>query len=253
MNHASRQVFSLLSASLPVTGLGEAQLLPYGAFSARDGRPGPGKQWRVDDQGGRQLAAQMNAVASLTPIVIDYDHQTLRAAQNGKPAPAAGWIRSVEWRSLAGLFAKVDWTADAKACIDARTYRYISPVITFDNVTGAVTGVLLAALVNHPALLGMSGVVSQLASQFTPNTPLHSATQMSDRSREVFMSAFGRTPEELRAIGASRDAAALSAQLGHRDGFDVPGYETFTDNQKAIWMNSFGKSPAELRRLAPSE
>lgn len=31
----------------------EVQLLPAGEFAARDGRPGPGQKWRLDDAGGR--------------------------------------------------------------------------------------------------------------------------------------------------------------------------------------------------------
>lgn len=155
-----RLALAILAASiaLPTTGgtdgLGRAQLLPAGEFTARDGRPGVGKTWKLTDAQGAALAASVNAVAQQTPIVIDYDHQTLTAQATGTKAPAAGWIKRVEWLSGQGLFADVEWTAAAKAHIDAKEYRYISPVIQYDQA-GVVVGMALAALVNFPALLGM--------------------------------------------------------------------------------------------------
>ena len=165
-----RLISALLASAFALgASAGQAQLLPAGDFAARDGRPGPGKHWRLTDAQGQSLAAAISAVAAQTPIVIDYDHQTIRAEKNGQPAPAAGWILSAEWRPGAGLFAKVDWTDAAKAQIDSRQYRYISPVIVSDEDTGQVTGLLLAALLNHPAILGMEPVVAQLATQFSIN------------------------------------------------------------------------------------
>lgn len=161
-----RFLAALLALSMPLHGAGEAQLLPAGKFSARDGRPGPGKQWEVTDAQGVKLATTLNAVAAKTPIVIDYDHQTLHSEKNGQQALAAGWIKSVEWRAGNGLFATVEWTAKAKGHIDAKEYLYISPVITYDEA-GLVTGVLLAALVNYPALTGMNAAVAQLAAQLS--------------------------------------------------------------------------------------
>jgi hypothetical protein len=57
----------------------------------------------------------------------------------------------------------VEWTADAIADIKAKRYRYISPVIAFDKATGAVTNVLMAALVNAPALDGMQDLAANIA------------------------------------------------------------------------------------------
>lgn len=160
-----RLVTALLAATLPLVANGQTQLLPAGEFKARDGRPGPGKTWKVDDARGQALAAQLNRVAAATPVVIDYEHQTLHAEKNGQPAPAAGWIKSVTWLSGKGLVSKVEWTPKARAAIDADEYRYISPVITFDEDSGEVTGLHLAALTNYPALLGMDAVVAALNTQ----------------------------------------------------------------------------------------
>lgn len=174
-----RLLTAILAASLAITADGRAQVLPFGEFKARDGRPGPGKTWKLDDAKGAALAARMNAVAALTPIVVDYDHQTLHAITTGAKAPASGWMSKVEWLNGQGLFAQVDWTANAKALIDAKEYRYFSPVIEHDEDTGEVTGVLMGALVNYPALLGMQAVEAALAAQFsTPRTPTSESTDM---------------------------------------------------------------------------
>jgi phage I-like protein len=165
-----RLLTALLSASLPLLANGQAQLLPAGEFAARDGRPGPGKSWRVSDEQGLKLATAMNTTIAATPIVIDYEHQTLHKERNGQPAPAAGWIKSVTWLSGKGLVSDVEWTDKARTAINSGEYRYISPVITWDADSGAVTGVHLAALTNFPALLGMDAAVAALSS-LTPNDP----------------------------------------------------------------------------------
>lgn len=177
---------------------GQAQLLPAGKFAARDGRPAAGKQWEVTDAQGQKLAAAINAVAARTPIVIDYDHQTLRAEKNGQLAPAAGWIKSVEWLAGKGLFATVEWTPAAKARIEAGEYRYISPVITADD-DGVVVDVHLAALVNHPALVGMEPALAQLQAR------LQTPTEQQDMNLLVALAA---------VLGLAADAnetAALDA------------------------------------------
>lgn len=166
---AAATSLALLAATLPLSaatidanGLGEAQLLPFGEFKARDGRPGPGKTWKLDNEHGRAIAASLNAIARQTPLLFDYEHQTLTATEKGHKAPAAGWSREVEWRDGQGLWAKVRWTATAKGHIQAEEYLYISPVITSD-ADGTVTGVLMGSLVNYPALLGMEPVVAALS------------------------------------------------------------------------------------------
>jgi phage I-like protein len=105
-------------------------------------------------------------------MLVDYDHQTMTAPNTGAKAPAAGWITQLEWVDGQGLFAQVDWTANAKTFIQGQEYRYFSPVIQYDDDTGEVTNVLMGALVNFPGLQGMQAVDAALAAQFaTPVTP----------------------------------------------------------------------------------
>ena len=121
------------------------ELLPGGVFYGRDGR-GP---FRIDDPAAviaSTTAMQMNA-----GIPIDYDHATDFGAPEGRPAPAAGWIRELEVREGA-VWGRVEWTARAASSIVAREYRYVSPVFQFDAKDGSVTRLLRAGLTNNPNL-----------------------------------------------------------------------------------------------------
>ncbi len=164
------RLLSALLASTFAIGAGEAaaqiQLLPAGEFAARDGRPGPGRSWNVTDEQGALLASDFTATAAKTPVVVDYDHQTLYVEKHGQKAPAAGWMSAAEWRPGVGLFATVTWTPAATQHITDGEYRFISPVLMYEPDTLRIRGVALAALVNYPALLGMSPVLAQLATQF---------------------------------------------------------------------------------------
>ena len=224
-----RLLVALLAATLPLTGNGEAQLLPAGSFAARDGRPGPGKQWTLSDAQGLNVAAALNAIAARTPVVIDYDHQTLHAEKNGQKAPAAGWIKGgVEWRPGQGMFCAVEWTAAAKAHIDAKEYLYISPVITFD-AAGNVTGVLLAALVNYPAITGMSPAVAALSALSSLSNPEPDMTVLAALIAALGIAADTKESDAIAAVSAlkatidARNSAplvptALSAALGLQAG-----------------------------------
>ena len=142
---------------------GRIQLFPAGEFSARDGGPGTlrgvkAKAWTLTFDDAATVIARWRQRE--TPLVVDYEHQTINAAENGKPAPAAGWIESLE-AGPDGLYATVKWTDAARAFIQADEYRYISPVFSFDPETGAVLELKSAALTNYPALDGMDAVTAR--------------------------------------------------------------------------------------------
>lgn len=123
------------------------QLLPYGVFQGRDGR-GP---YRLADQAAaKKVIAATKTYQRGADLPVDYDHQALNAASNGKPAPASGWIRDLEARAD-GLWGRVEWTASATAQLQAREYRYFSPVFRHRN-DGTVTRLVCGALTNLPNL-----------------------------------------------------------------------------------------------------
>lgn len=138
------------------------QLLPLGRFRARDGRPAadyPALQdWLCDTSVAQALIARFNAEGM--PLLLDYEHQTLLAEENGQPAPASGWGANLQLLDD-GLYAEVEWTERAKAMIRAGEYRFISPVFTFDEKSGAVLKLLHVALTNYPALTGQRPVAAK--------------------------------------------------------------------------------------------
>jgi phage I-like protein len=180
------------------------QLLPAGEFSARDGRPASiaaCKAWVCGSQQAQALIA--SASRQTNPMVIDYEHQTLNSQQNGQPAPAAGWFKTLEWRDGAGLFATdVEWTPAAARAIAEREYRYISPVFEFDPQTGAVQRMHMAALTNNPGLDGMKAVALS-AFHFSTQEP-----QM-NKLLQALLTALGLTEQ----TSEDQAVAALNARL----------------------------------------
>ncbi|MBC3252853.1 phage protease [Serratia fonticola] len=156
-----KTLIAYCSQEIAKTG-NEFMLFPVGEFRGIDGRPAECKSWVMNAALAQVLIAQ--ASARKLDYVTDYEHQTLRAKENGQPAPASGWFHDLEWREGVGLFAvNVKWTAAAAAMIASQEYRYISPVFSYDK-NGNVTGLLHAALTNTPALDDMDEVLLAAAS-----------------------------------------------------------------------------------------
>jgi len=149
---SNEHMLAASAAEIAVAGAADARqapseilLMPAGEVRARphDGRP----PWYNRDADAIVAATQ----ALKAPIAIDYEHQGVRSAKNGQPAPAAGWIKRTFARDGA-VWGEVEWTGRAKAHIEAREYRFISPVFRHHRQTRAVTRIEGAALVNDPAL-----------------------------------------------------------------------------------------------------
>ncbi|VVE14881.1 Mu-like prophage FluMu I protein [Pandoraea anapnoica] len=181
----------IASLSIQITpGTGVVQLVPAGDFRANDGRPFECAAWCLTDENAQKIVSALAACAK--PMVIDWEHQSLYAAQSAQPAPApaAGWFKTLEWRPGQGLYATdVKWTARAAASIDAEEYRYISPIFAYDK-SGNVTKLLNAALTNNPALDDLDEVQLAAASRLAGDkTPPQSPPIPADKSQELPMSA----------------------------------------------------------------
>lgn len=91
-----------------------------------------------------------------TDMVVDYNHGSL--AENGpETSKAAGWVKALVDKGASGLWATVEWTAEAAGYIKEKQYRYISPEFStdyFDKLTGDYVGpaLLAVALTNRPFL-----------------------------------------------------------------------------------------------------
>lgn len=144
----SRQARSAaqLAAGLQPPAAGDARgagapewihLLPQGPeLSGRDGRA-----WRLDDPHAVVAATRL-------PLAVTYDH----AGFFGREAPAAGWIEALEVRAD-GVWGRVEWTADGRAAVEGKAYRFVSPEFVHDADPPRRIGALLGAgLTNSPNL-----------------------------------------------------------------------------------------------------
>ena len=130
--------------STPEGGLPDwYHVLPAGEFRGRDGR------------GPYRLRAPGDVVEAFAAwggdLCVDYEHQTLTAAEKAGPVPAAGWVKAIEARAD-GIWARIEWTATAAAALKAKEYRYLSPVFGYDSATGDVRVLKMVALTNIPNL-----------------------------------------------------------------------------------------------------
>ena len=125
-------------------------LLPAGRVELVD-RPEP---LQVDPE---SLASLVRTFRSRgVDLVIDYEHQSL----HGRQAPAAGWIKDLEARPD-GLWAKVEWTPQAREYLRNREYRYFSPVLQLDPVTRKPQALMQVGLTNVPAIKKLPPLVAK--------------------------------------------------------------------------------------------
>jgi phage I-like protein len=141
-------LLAAFSAALSAQAGGWQLVLPAGEFSARDGR-GP---FRTGDRVALEaILSQTRAYHGQTDMVVDYDHQSFAVFSGEKSvsAKAAGWVRQLEARDD-GIWANIEWTKAAAEAIEAKEYRYLSPVIPHGK-DGQVRIILSVALTNVPA------------------------------------------------------------------------------------------------------
>jgi phage I-like protein len=119
-------------------------VLPAGTVTGSDGR-GP---YTLSDPAA--VMSETRRYHGKKQMVVDFEHQSINARQNGKPAPAAGWISGMQAKPD-GIWALVNWTAQAAEMIRNKAYRYVSPVFNHDS-QGRIGRLLNVALTNTPNL-----------------------------------------------------------------------------------------------------
>lgn len=195
-------------------------LLTHGEMSARDGR-------RFVLADAAAVVERTLARAGKAHLPIDYEHQTDLAAENGRPAPAAGWISQLSVRAD-GIWALVDWTAKARAMLAAREYRYISPTFMADKDTGTVRVILRAALTNNPALELTALASARLNGEPTMKLPIEITkalglleTATADDAVTAIKALSGPTPEMASTLAAMatvvKELNALKQSSGSRN------------------------------------
>lgn len=123
-------------------------LLPIGPLDAVDGR-----KWRIDDRAhADSVVAATRQRLGRRDFMFDYDHQSHRAPAVAGRAMAAGWAKADGLHvEDDGIYAEVEWTAQARSELRDRQYRYISPEFGHTK-DGRITRLFTAALTNTPAL-----------------------------------------------------------------------------------------------------
>lgn len=212
-------------ADLNPIALNEIRMFPAGEFRARDGRPFEVPAWRIDAVIAARVIAR--AEAAKDDWVIDYEHQTLSTEKNGQPAPAAGWGKKLEWRDD-GLYAvALRWNERARAAIAAGEYRYVSPVFEYDQKTGEVLAIRMAALTNFAGIDGLDDLNARAAAKFQSDVPAQENDHM---KREDLIKLLGlnadATDDVIDAALAALKAKADTLQetrnfLGVKDGESI--------------------------------
>lgn len=227
------------------------QLVPMGAFTGRDGRAFT----TVDAIHATGIVAATKARAGSMDLVIDYDHQTDFGAKPGVggTAVASGWMKELQARAD-GIWARVEWTAEAARKLVGREYRYLSPVFQHTQ-DGTVTRILRAGLTNSPNL-ELAAVAAE-QSQEQEDVKLH----------ELVAGALGlqatATEAEIStaltvAVNAAAELTTIRAAAKAKDGDDAEAVITAIQSQaqvdpaRYVPIETFTAVNAELAKLRGS-
>lgn len=188
-----------------------------GLNKARDGR-----SFTVDDP--VRIVQLSNAYKGSIDLLVDYEHQFDRAAKNGQPAPAAGWIKELSATGpdgTPGIWARVEWVPAALSKIKAREYRYLSAAIAHDD-KNVVQLVPRASLVNQPAL--------------DTATALFSAQPLKETDVKLLQAMLGAlalptTISEDDFLKMFTPLGALLAALGKQAGVEISALSAMTADQ----------------------
>ena len=192
-------------------------LLPAGTFQGRDGR-GP---YQLSDATAVMTASREHA--GRTMMAIDYDHQLDYSQANGKPAPAAGWIKGLQARSD-GIWGLAEWTERAASHLAKREYRYLSPAFHHTS-DGTVTRLLRAALTNNPNLDQLTALAS-MENTMDELSELKTLLELPDAADTPAITA------KVRELMTARHAAA-----------------TLPDPAKYVPIGDFERAVSEVHRL----
>lgn len=144
-------------------------------------------------------------------IPIDYNHATERT-QEGVKAPAAGWVKlgGLRYEKGKGLIAAVEWTADAKAEIEAEQYKYLSPVVAIDLKAKRIVHLDSVALTNKPATRNQPELMAAAEHDWQPYESKRSASMKKKKTADYRRPiAWARIKLEEAVPGVDIDVAAL--------------------------------------------
>ncbi|MFV3367554.1 phage protease [Pseudomonas sp. NY15435] len=198
------------------------EVLPPGPnVTGRDGR-----KWTYD---ANQVIAETVAHTQGADLPFDYEHATELKAPKGEKAEASGWAREYRINERGALEARVEWTKEARNAIEARQYRYISPVFAYDDRTGHIYRFSSFGLVNKPNL-----VTKALNSEQAPS--LSQQPEESDMALAAILAALGlpetATEEEaVAAINKLLEDKKVALQTAANSETRVPSLDLYVPRQ----------------------
>ncbi len=226
------ELLQILGNSVSLAGRKEAkaptdiQMLPLGEFQHPKGI------FKVTPESVHSCMEHFSN--RVNDIVIDYEHQT----EMGVEAPAAGWVSELHDRGKDGLWATVEWNQRAVEYLENREYRYLSPVVLANRVSGEVKVLTAAALTNRPVIDGMEPIINKAGDP--PENEKENA-MLKKLLAKLGMSE--GTPEE-KAIEEVSILVALKAKVAEVLGKDV----------KVLTLGEVGTDLLKLKeQLASSE
>jgi len=214
--------------ALPAEGQAPPQwirILPLGRVELVDHR----EPLTVDEDSLKSMVAAFHSRG--VDVVIDYEHQSLQ----GERAPAAGWIKQLEARPD-GLWARVEWTTQAREYLANREYRYFSPVLGLDPESRKPTVLMHLGLTNLPAIKSLPPLVAKAESACRPagtGAPAAlgagRATEKEMESMDELKGLLGLTPEAgesevaLRVLDLFRELAEALSLAGEASPSQLKG------------------------------
>lgn len=220
----------------------QVQVFPIGQFRSVDGRPHDAPAWVLSKEGAEALNEKIRK--RKTPLVVDFEHQTLHAAKNGQPAPAAGWFKGLRVEDSGAFAADLRWTARARKMIVDGEYAYLSPVFCYSPGTGEITNLLHAALTNTPALADMAAAVAA-ATQFYQfeETPMPDVNDPTEVAAKATIAAL---QQEVAAL--TQQLATVQAEAAAK-AVDVSQYVPRTEHDKLVAAHNALQGQATARSV----
>lgn len=180
-------------------------LLPLGTTPTQDGR---GPYTIRDEAHAREIIAA--SMANGRPLPFDYAHEIPIAMQQGKSAPASGWMTELKV-SDGGIWARVDWTKRGAASIADKEYRYLSPWFLHAK-DGTVLRILGAGLVNTPNLVQLPALAGARRSTEPMNELLRQLLELLNLPKDTTVEQAIAAVKS--ALAASTSVTAIAASLG---------------------------------------
>jgi phage I-like protein len=227
-------------------------VMPDGYFNSHDGRPFdvPANAWLLDQAAFELLKS--TASTRTNDYHFDYEHQTLHAEENGKPAPASGWFNpsDLEYVPGEGLYAlNVRWTTSARAHLKNDEYRFISPVFHYDKQTGRPTKLRHFALTNDPAVDGMDKV-AVLKSQTNPE---NGETTMNAAQKLLSLLGITVDGDKITDTDYTQATTALTALKAKADEADTLTNQLSNANDAVAALKANSPNEVNLAKYVPVE